>query len=244
MAGLTMVYVVLAFLQDESRKGVLLPAVLVLAGVFLLEFSARLYDSASRLQYLRGHWLDLVTCIPVAGTFRALRLLRLLAFFRLGRSARQLAMGHKESVAGSSAWILAPMLLIVWIAASYGYYELEGGVNPHIQSFADALYFSFITASTVGYGDVTPVTPEGKVLTGILIFVGLGLLGFASSQLTAKMLFQKDEVSELKRAVERQSHLLEQLIKKIEAERSIESAASDAELAEQFELLESSTTPT
>jgi len=56
------------------------------------------------------------------------------------------------------------------------------------RSFVSCLYFSVITFTTVGYGDLRPVTPEGKVLAGALVFFGLGLLGFISAQLTARWL--------------------------------------------------------
>jgi voltage-gated potassium channel len=206
--------VVLAFLQDQGSSGLVTSGVEVLAGVFILEFGFRLYDSPSRMGYLRKHWLDIVTCIPVVGPFRALRLVRLVGFVRLGATARAYGVGASASdrlPGGAGLWVLAPVLIIVWLAASYGYYELEGGVNPHVKTFADAMYFAFVTASTVGYGDVTPVTPEGKVLTGVLIFLGIGLLGFASAQLTAKLLPQRNEVADLRTTLDRQTELLQEL---------------------------------
>jgi voltage-gated potassium channel len=213
-AGLTVIYVVLAFLQDQGSSGLVTSGVEVLAGVFILEFGFRLYDSPSRMGYLRTHWLDIVTCIPVVGPFRALRLVRLVGFVRLGATARAYGVGASASdrlPGGAGLWVLAPVLIIVWLAASYGYFELEGGVNPHVKTFADAMYFAFVTASTVGYGDVTPVTPEGKVLTGVLIFLGIGLLGFASAQLTAKLLPQRNEVADLRTTLDRQTELLQEL---------------------------------
>lgn len=213
-AGLTVIYVVLAFLQDQGSSGLVTSGVEVLAGVFILEFGFRLYDSPSRMGYLRKHWLDIVTCIPVVGPFRALRLVRLVGFLRLGATARAYGVGASASdrlPGGAGLWVLAPVLIIVWLAASYGYYELEGGVNPHVKTFADAMYFAFVTASTVGYGDVTPVTPEGKVLTGVLIFIGIGLLGFASAQLTAKLLPQRNEVADLRTTLDLQTELLQEL---------------------------------
>ncbi len=213
-AGLTVIYVVLAFLQDQGSSGLVTSGVEVLAGVFILEFGFRLYDSPSRRGYLRKHWLDIVTCIPVVGPFRALRLVRLVGFVRLGATARAYGVGASASdrlPGGAGLWVLAPVLIIVWLAASYGYYELEGGVNPHVKTFADAMYFAFVTASTVGYGDVTPVTPEGKVLTGVLIFLGIGLLGFASAQLTAKLLPQRNEVADLRTTLDLQTELLQEL---------------------------------
>jgi voltage-gated potassium channel len=236
-AALTVAYVVLAFFQDQGSSGIVTTGVVVLAGAFFLEFALRLYDAPSRKSYVRQHWLDIVTCIPVVGPFRALRLVRLVAFVRIGATAREYGVGASASdrlPGGAGLWVLAPILIIVWLAASYGYYELEGGVNPHIKTFADAMYFAFVTASTVGYGDVTPVTPEGKVLTGILIFLGIGLLGFASAQLTAKLLPQRNEVAELRTSLDRQAQLLQELNTRLETvtgllERRPEGVLSGAE---------------
>ncbi len=231
-AAITIVYVILAFQQDQGTYGVVPIAVLAIAGIFLLEFSLRFYDSPSRLVYLRHHWLDLVSCIPVVGPLRVLRLLRLTAFFRLGATARVfgLGMSAREKVPGGTGlWLLGPILIIVWVASAYGYFELEHGINARINTFGDALYFAFVTASTVGYGDVTPVTAAGKVLTGVLIFVGIGLLGFASAQVTAKLLPQRNEVAELKSTLARQEQLLREIKGRLDAQfeaRSLEPASN------------------
>ncbi len=219
-AGLTLVYVVLAFLQDQGSAGIVTAGVEILAAAFILEFVLRLYDAASRKAYLRNHWLDIVTCFPVVGPFRVLRLIRLFGFIRLGATARAYGVGvaaRDRLPGGTGTWVLAPILITVWLAASYGYFEIEGGVNPHIKTFGDALFYSFITASTVGYGAIAPVTQEGKVLTGVLIFLSIGLLGFASAQLTAKLLPQRDEMAELKATIDRQCQLLEDLHSRLDA---------------------------
>ena len=106
-------------------------------------------------------------------------------------------------------------------------------VNPNVKTFGDALFYSFITASTVGYGAVTPVTQEGKILTGVLIFLSIGLLGFASAQLTAKLLPQRNEVAELKATIDRQCQLLENLHSRLDAmTRMLEVRSSTALLKE------------
>jgi voltage-gated potassium channel len=125
-------------------------------------------------------------------------------------------------------WVLAPILITVWLAASYGYFEIEGGVNPHVRTFGDALFYSFITASTVGYGAVPPITAEGKILTGVLIFLSIGLLGFASAQLTAKLLPQGNEVADLKATVDRQCKILEELNARLDAVTGMLEARMDA----------------
>lgn len=213
-AAITVVYVVLAFQQDQGTAGLVSTGVLAISGIFLLEFSLRFYDSPSRLAYLKRHWLDLVSCIPVVGSLRALRLLRLTAFFRLGATARVFGLGVSASEkvpGGTGLWLLGPILIIVWVGAAYGYYELEHGFNPRINSFGDALYLAFLTATTLGNGGVNPVTEAGRVLSGLLVFVGIGLLGFASAQLTAKLLPQRNEVAELRETLARQEMLLKEI---------------------------------
>jgi voltage-gated potassium channel len=219
-AGLTLAYVVLAFLQDQGSYGPVTIGVEVLAAAFILEFGLRLYDSPSRKSYLKSHWLDIVTCLPAVGPFRLIRLVRLVGFVRLGATARAYGVGAAASErlpGGVGIWVLVPILITVWLAASYGYYELEGGANHNVKTFGDALFYTFITASTVGYGTVSPVTPEGKVLTGALIFLSIGLLGFASAQLTAKLLPQKDSVADLKATVDRQSQLLQEISARLDS---------------------------
>lgn len=219
-AVLTVLYVVLTFMEDQGSAGPVTAAVFLLAALFVVEFAARCYDAPSRGDYCKRHWIDIVTCIPVIGSFRALRLLRLVAFIRVGAVVRAFGVGAAASErirGGSMLWVVGPLLLLVWVGAAYGYFELEGGVNPHIRTFGDALYFAFVTASTVGYGDVTPVTSAGKVLTGLLIFVGIGLLGFASAQLTTKLLPHKSELDYLREAMDRQTSALEDLASRVEA---------------------------
>lgn len=193
MALLAIVYLVFGLLLDDN-VGAPAVVVAVLGVVFFLEFSLRLWDSPSRRSYLRAHWLDLVSCLPLVGGLRSLRLLRLV---RLGGAARLVRVVGDEvdrrQRDRSSLWFLAPLLIVVWFVAAAAYWSFERGVDPAVHSFADALYWAFITSTTMGYGDTVPVSPEARLLAGLLIFVGIGLLGFASAQLTHRLLRQRDD---------------------------------------------------
>ena len=200
MAGLTLAYVALSVLADEGADHLLGPLVAGLAVVFFLEFAVRFLDAQSRLEYLRAHWIDLVTCLPAIGPLRALRLLRLVGLLRLAHQMRDIA--YLEAEAGSSSkasptWIVWPTALLLWLGAADGFWMVERGHNPAIHNFGDALYLAFITVTTVGYGDVRPVTPEGRVIAGALVFLGLGLLGFISAQLTARWLRTEHKETEV-----------------------------------------------
>jgi len=190
MAALTLVYVALSLIVDEGANAAVNAAVGVLSVVFLAEFIGRCWDSQSRLAYLREHWIDLITCVPFIGPLRLLRLLRLLGLLRLAHEIRDIAYVRAEvsAEASSFTWIVWPTALLLWLGAADGLWIVERGHNAAVHSFGDALYMAFITVTTVGYGDLRPVTPEGKVLAGALVFFGLGLLGFISAQLTARWL--------------------------------------------------------
>ena len=201
-AALTIVYVVLTLLDDQTVRGLPETAAVGLSVVFLVEFGARCWDSPSRLGYARDHWLDLVTCIPAVGPLRALRLVRLLGLIRLAVRIRALDLARSQTSTAMGAWMLAPTLVLLWFAAAEGFWLTEHGRNPAIATFTDALYLAVMTATTVGYGDVRPVTPEGKLLAGALVFVGLGLLGFASSRLALFWLRSERETAALEREIQ------------------------------------------
>ncbi len=61
------------------------------------------------------------------------------------------------------------VLISIFITGTVGFYYIEGAA-----SYLDAFYFTLVTVSTVGYGDITPVTPEGKILASVMIIMGVG----------------------------------------------------------------------
>jgi voltage-gated potassium channel len=201
MAALTVVYVVLTLLDDQAVRGLPETLAVVLSAVFLLEFGARCWDAPSRLRYLRDHWIDLVTCIPAVGPLRALRLIRLLGLIRLAVRIRALDLARGRTSQTMGVWMLAPTLVLLWFGAAEGFWLTEHGRNPAVGTFSDALYLALMTATTVGYGDVRPITPEGRLLAGVLVFIGLGLLGLASSRLALFWLRSEPETVHLEREV-------------------------------------------
>jgi voltage-gated potassium channel len=71
------------------------------------------------------------------------------------------------------------------------FYHIEYGINPKVIRYMDALWWSFATATTTGYGDITPITDAGKILSIILMLAGLALFAmytalFAETILTSR----------------------------------------------------------
>src|SRR5204862_2850619 len=66
-----------------------------------------------------------------------------------------------------------------------GIYAVEQGQNNNIQSVGDALWWAVVTTTTVGYGDVSPVTGEGRLIAVGLMVVGIGFIGVFTATITS-----------------------------------------------------------
>jgi len=186
MAVLTIMYVALGFFQDPERWNAADDVVWALSGLFFLEFVVRCLDDLRPRQYLRDHWIDLVTCFPAVGPLRLLRLLRLLRVFNTAGIIKKLA--HDKGDASSTAGLrlLGTTVFIFWLLAGYAFYQTElHRTGSMVHSLPDALFLAFTTATTVGNSPMKAVSPEGQIVAGLVIFVGLGLLTAASSRLTS-----------------------------------------------------------
>ena len=181
--ALTIAYVTLAFRQDYNTALENF-AIWGLAILFLSEFGARCYDASNRAAYLRSHWLDLITAVPAPGIpgLRILRLLRLLRFVKIGMMLRRILIER----GWSDVSLIWPTLVLFWILSGLALWLVEHDApKATITTFPEAMTSAFLTASTLGFGiHEHPVTPDGQIISGLIVFTALGLWGFASSRLT------------------------------------------------------------
>jgi voltage-gated potassium channel len=191
MAGLALLYVALGFVIDEVSAAAgadILVAELALTVVFVLEFSGRLLAAHSRWAYLRGHWIDMIALVPPIRGARVLRLLRLLRLVRAfsGIYRASLHIGGLARHRGF-AWLLFGWLGIMVLCSAW-LYIAEHGINKAIESPFDALWWGVVTLTTVGYGDVTPVTTEGRIAAMVLMLLGISLFGAITATITSYLL--------------------------------------------------------
>jgi len=192
-AALAIFYVALGAVPEDMAWVV--PVEWALTGVFAAEFISRYWAAPSRRAYLRGHWIDLVALVPPVRALRTLRLLRLLrlvrAFAGVGRalSAVDRLARHRGLVWLFVGWIG------VMVITSIGLYAAENGINKAIASPYDALWWGIVTMTTVGYGDVFPITGEGRLFAATLMILGIGLFSAITATVTSFMLEGSADVS-------------------------------------------------
>lgn len=181
-------------------------AEIVIVTIFTVEYLARVYCAGEdpqfaglggRLRYARQFWsiIDLLTILPFFLTLGAANgfVLRILRFFRLLRVARMGRYTHAFELLGQAIrarrfelTITAGLAGLVLIFSSAMLYLVEAGEQPEsFGSIPRALWWSIATLTTVGYGDVAPVTAIGRVLAGVTAVAGIGLIAMPTGILAA-----------------------------------------------------------
>lgn len=127
--------------------------------------------------------IDLLAILP---SYRALRILRLFLLFRLFKVFRYAqSMQQFGSILREKRVELVTLfgfLMFVLLVASSAIYLFESPqAGGHVEGFFESIYWALVTISTVGYGDITPHTVEGRMVTMVLIVSGLGVISFFTS---------------------------------------------------------------
>jgi voltage-gated potassium channel Kch len=115
---------------------------------------------------------------------RVFRLMRLMKLTRYTGATQTLlnAMKREGPVIGASAFI---MMLLVVLAASLGYLFEHDAQPEKFENIPQSIYWSVITLASVGYGDISPVTPGGRIITVVLALLGIGIFAVPAAVLSS-----------------------------------------------------------
>lgn len=158
-------------------------AILLIWTVFIFDFAVRLYFHANRRAFLKSNVIEIIALLVPA--FRFLRVLRVItAVGILTRVVQSLQARVNLYIA-----IVLPMMVF---AGSLGVYEAEHSVaGSKIKNFGDAFWWACETIFTVGYGDLYPVTVEGKFIAVVLMMGGVAMISVVTANLAGYFLSQQ-----------------------------------------------------
>jgi voltage-gated potassium channel len=179
-------YVLLAFIVDTlfnvseevSRVLDLLDNAICI--FFLIDFIVRFSKAESKLQFMKWGWIDLISSIPNVDFLRAgraLRLIRLIRILRAFKTTQGLVNHVFQSRAQGAFTSVTTIAVLLILFSSISILQFEDDPNSNIKTAEDAIWWSYVTITTVGYGDKFPVTTEGRVIGAILMTAGVGLFG-------------------------------------------------------------------
>jgi voltage-gated potassium channel len=156
--------------------------------VFIFDFVRNFINAPSKLKYLEWGWIDLISSLPTFDFLRYGRLIRIFRILRVLRAFRSLKfiLSHifRARTQATFASVAAIAFLMI-IFGSISILQVEHEANSNISTAEDALWFSFVTITTVGYGDRYPVTTEGRIIAAFLMITGVGLFGTFTGYVTS-----------------------------------------------------------
>ncbi|HEV7113967.1 TPA: ion transporter [Streptococcus pneumoniae] len=196
---------------------------LVIWGVFVIDYSWRFFITKRKWRFILENIFDLLTILPLNAIFTVFRLGRI---FRLARLTKLLKLTRLLRIIGLTGKLERKISRFLRTnGLIYIFIVLVGSSILSVveeKSFSDSLWWALVTVTTVGYGDIVPVSLFGKWLAVLLMLVGIGTIGMLTSALTnffvkdnpdeqIKLDKLKDELSSQRILIEKQSEKIEEL---------------------------------
>ena len=194
--SLLILFLIIAPFVSPEVTQLLLGIDFIVSVIFLLDFfnNLRITSDKSHYFFKQGGWLDLLGSIPAipslpwTAIFRVARVVRLFRIIRImrQRDMREIIDEFKAKRAESALTITVIVALLTITTAAIVVLMAEvPTTESNIESGSDAFWWAFVTVTTVGYGDLYPVTAEGRFFAMILMVVGVGIFGVMTSYLSA-----------------------------------------------------------
>lgn len=148
--------------------------------IFSIEYILRVYSNPKRLKFIFSFWgiIDLLAIIGLYGAgpyiLREIRALRFISLFKYEPAAMNIISAFREIKKELTYFSLMAMFMLY--VSAVGVYYFENPTNS--ENFPDifqSLWWAVVTLTTVGYGDISPVTHGGQIFAGIIIMIGLGI---------------------------------------------------------------------
>lgn len=203
---------------DASTREILQYADNGVCVLFFLDFLVSLFRAPKKWRYLyTWGWIDLASSVPTVDALRWGRAARIARIFRVLRGVRATKLLasfilDRRSQGAFLAAALVSILLVIFSSIAILQFETESDSN--IKSAEDALWWAVVTITTVGYGDKYPLTAEGRIIAGLLMTAGVGMLGTFSGFIVAWFLApqakqQDSEIEDLRQEISKIRELLE-----------------------------------
>lgn len=180
------------FIRDETLLIAIGSIDIILSGLFFIDFLRLFFRAPKRATYFfkQFGWADLLASLPFP-QFKILRIFRLIKAYGLIKRAgwKNIRATFSNDRASTAIFIVLFVIILLLEFGSVGILAIEGDdPNANIHTASDALWWVYVTITTVGYGDTYPVTNAGRVVGAFVMLVGVGLFGVVTGYLANKFL--------------------------------------------------------
>jgi len=183
---------------SERTKYILYVVEVVTVALFTAEYLLRCFVADRKLKFVFSFFglIDLMAILPFyvatgidLRAIRAFRFLRLFRAFKVMRYSKAIQRYHRAFLIAREEivlFLIVAVLMIYFAAVGIYYFESEAQPDKFASVF-HSMWWSIATLTTVGYGDVYPVTTGGKIFTGVILVVGLGIVAVPAGLLASAL---------------------------------------------------------
>jgi voltage-gated potassium channel len=200
------IFVMETYPVSEATRRLLWNTEVIIVLFFIVEYVARLYAAKDRLRQLVDIYsiVDLIAIVPTISllvlplfgmtpNFGFIKVIRVIRVFRIFRFLRftadpQFFFGSITRRLLNLIQLFLTILMIFFISSGLFFY-VENPLNPNVQTFGDAFYFTVVTLTTVGFGDITPLSEAGKWITVFMILSGIILIPWQISRIVKEWIY-------------------------------------------------------
>lgn len=229
MAALALAVAAILFIEytrtlTKEQEKLLTNIDLSILAIFAVDYFYRLVKSEKKWIFFKSNIFDLIAIIPFDKTFRIARLARLVKLSRFSRLSRIVRLSKLvrlllflrklgptvKGIATTNGLIYVILVTsIIIVCGAFGIMTFEASID----SFGDALWWSLVTTTTVGYGDISPASTGGRILAAFLMLLGIGFLGMVTGSIATYFV---DKLSRSKKGNTVYNEQLDYLKKKLD----------------------------
>ncbi|EKF85251.1 potassium channel family protein [Methanobacterium formicicum] len=171
---------------------------LITSALLLLGYWIQQRRTKSKTGYLKRNWNGIIAIIPIyfigiviLGINESSIIIKVLALIKvltLIMAARQVGRAVDQFVSKSKLVYGFAFFVVVLLVCSVGFFLLETGVNPEVTTYEDSLWYVIQTITTVGYGDVVPITQWGRLIGVIAMISAIGISSLLTAATTSSLM--------------------------------------------------------
>jgi voltage-gated potassium channel len=169
----------------------LIIAILIL--IDFIVFRIKTNKLNDKVQFIQENWAYILSIIPITfiffnvfhlfGYIDIIGLIVIIRFYALYKVLRITGNDVRKYPSKTKLDYATLVLLLVLVIGSFLFYLVEHGVNPEVPNYESAMWYSIVSMTTVGYGDIIPITGIGRIIGIILIFTGMGYVSLVTATL-------------------------------------------------------------